>query len=85
MATATRPVRAKRAPKHPAKKRARKAPVRRGHPLIALRLEAEHIQALRDEAQSRGMTVSELIREGILPVYDRRLRIKHERKESVSV
>jgi len=77
---------AKRA--RPAKKatKARKAiSKRRGNPVYNFRLEPDQIQALREEAESRGLTVSDLLRESISPVFDRRLNEKREVKEVLTV
>lgn len=74
---------AKRA--RPAKKARKAISKRRGNPVYNFRLEPDQIQALREEAESRGLTVSDLLRESISPVFDRRLNQKLEAKEVLSV
>ncbi len=67
-------------------KKARKAiSKRRGNPLLNVRLEPQQIEALKAEAESRGMTVSDLLRESITPAFDRRLNEKREVREALSV
>lgn len=67
-------------------KKARKAiSKRRGNPVYNFRLEPDQIEALRAEAESRGITVSDLLRESISPVFDRRLNEKREVREALSV
>jgi hypothetical protein len=74
---------AKRA--RPAKKARKAISKRRGNPVYNFRLEPDQIQALREEAESRGLTVSDLLRESISPVFDRRLNQKREVKEVLTV
>lgn len=67
-------------------KKARKAITKRyGNPLFNVRLEPQQIEALKAEAESRGITVSDLLRESVSPVFDRRLNEKREVREALSV
>lgn len=69
----------------PAKKARKAITKRRGNPVYNFRLEPDQIEALRAEAESRGITVSDLLRESISPVFDRRLNEKREVREALSV
>jgi hypothetical protein len=71
--------------RRPAKKARKAISKRYGNPVYNFRLEPDQLQALRDEAQLRGITVSDLLRESISPVFDRRLNEKREVKEVLSV
>lgn len=69
----------------PAKKARKAISKRRGNPLFNVRLEPDQIEALRAEAESRGITASDLLRESVSPIFDRRLNQKREAREALSV